>query len=261
MAPLPVSRLVLAGCLLVVACLASTANANAADDLADAAAQLNGEVSAEEAGRRLQQFGARRASIRAGGTSAAKAELGLGNGIMTLLQSGAVPDSVSTIMRGYSDPLSAINPQGDALRTGLVNLNDDSWANVDLTRAALDAAILSLVGNSIQLATGPLAIVAKSISALGKAIKVPLEDWSRWTGRYKFLLSEYDFGQKLYNDVNSDIDDSDVLGDIAKYIKMYNAIQDAIAGDAVVRTMEGQVAELNKAMKIIDAVNTNPAKK
>ncbi|GAX78435.1 hypothetical protein CEUSTIGMA_g5876.t1 [Chlamydomonas eustigma] len=125
---------------------------------------------------------------------------------------------------------------------------------VNVTQAAIDAAVLNVISQALNTASGICYTVNGALGTAGAYLGFDPATFTLLTAPVSFKLAEYAFGQTLYNDFNSQVDGSDYIGLIMKYLTMYNSLKTELGQGNLSSELSSHIQQLQTVQQLLSSV-------
>ena len=123
----------------------------------------------------------------------------------------------------------------------------------NILQARLDAAVLSVVGNSITVSSGILGIVSSSLSVIKETLGFIPSTWGLIEKPLQLDVSLTTFGITLFNDGLKYSPGADILGQEAKFVKMWESVKgQLLSKGSLGSNYEDLIAQIAKAKSILE---------
>ena len=121
-------------------------------------------------------------------------------------------------------------------------------------QAKVDAAVLSVIGNSIAMSSGIVSIAASMLSVMKDSLGFVPAEWGLIEKPLQLEVSLTSFGITLFNDGLKYNTGADILGKEAKFIAMWESIKSQVLSkdNTMSSSYDNVIAQLAKAKSVLE---------
>ncbi|GAX78436.1 hypothetical protein CEUSTIGMA_g5877.t1 [Chlamydomonas eustigma] len=173
-----------------------------------------------------------------------------------------MPEALASMLHPYRDIASALtNKQGQfsaAASAVIEGPPNSSQIISNVAQATIDAAVLGVVSSALNTAGGIFFTISGALATLEAGPSIAVAKFALITAPVSYTLSEYAFGQTLYNDFNSQVDGSDYIGLAIKYLQLWNQFKTELGSSSADTSsmLTSQLKQLEMAKAMIQAAIT-----